>query len=391
MSHSFLKSIPLMIEVLSPVHCGTGNDYTPMDAVLTENGLGLIDEDMLLTSLEQSGEWQNFSDVASQEGIRGILSTRKFLHEFGTKHPEIFYQLVPVSQDLSKIYSKNISSLSNNQTDVINKLSIMRGAFTPLLSEPILPGSGVKGSIKTCFMEKAAKLREVTKEEIKNNEFISIIFGLSDRVSDSASEDPFRLIKFSDFELLGSIDGKCERKCIVVKNIKRFNAGNLERQGVEQYLEVIRPGVRFVGQITIHIDGFDHYNKWRNSEIAFDKLDFSLLKEACQAHYSKALDFEMKEFGTEVKQPGREGFLIKLGLHSGAFAVTLDGYRKIKNIKTGSNMNGQKTTWSAEDLPMGWCYVSPLTNEHYKESLRTIESRHSFFLEESRRKKEDKI
>jgi CRISPR-associated protein Csm5 len=376
--------MPLMIEILSPVHCGTGNEYTPMDAVLTERGLGLIDEDMLLASLEQSGEWQKFSDVASQDGLRGILSTREFLHEFGKKHPEIFYQFVPVSQELANIYVRNIGRLAQNQSRAINDLSIMQTSINPLFGEAILPGSGIKGSFKTCFLEVAARKRNVRDIRERDNNIAATAFGVSSKMSESVWEDPFHSMKFSDFELLETTDSKCERECLIAKNIKRFRENIDTGSGaIPQRMEVIKPGSRFIGQLAVNIESLQKDKPWHQSGIPFEKMDFSLLNAICSSHYIPALEFEKVKFGAIVKAPDREGFFIKLGQHSGAVAMTLAGYRKIWNVQHKKTMNAQSKTWDAADQPMGWCYVSPLKTEQYVEFRRKIELRHSDFMQNS--------
>ncbi|MDW8095150.1 MAG: hypothetical protein RMI63_09060, partial [Caldimicrobium sp.] len=189
------------------------------------------------------------------------------------------------------------------------------------------------------------------------------------------SYDPFKLLKVSDL----TPTSKIETEILYTINLKKQKreAG----RGISIPIEVLPIGSTFVGEITLfdlskipignNIDIPEEYNV---------KINWKALIKENHDHYQKIFKDEeelAEKLGTkfissdknqtEAIEAGR-GLILKLGRHSGAEAVTIDGVRKITIRTTGNRkeIRDSATTWwiaSASrqnisgGIPLGWVYL----------------------------------
>jgi len=400
---NFLETHDLVISTLSPVHIGCGEDYEPTNYVIDGNTLYAFDPARLLAELltEQLDELLRALD--DRDPVR---AAQRFFY----RHRQIAMQIadfcVPVSEEIAQFYASRVGQVANREGDgksVINKLEIARTAFDPISGLPILPGSSLKGAMRTAVLEslraQSEKSYPISDQEVRNWKTVNEKARDMERdlLGGSFNTDPFRLVKVSDAHFvtgsykLKNAQGKViERERLPrdiffqVKRKKRPNkhesCGNIET--LVECVPALQPRA-FAAQLTIE-------RKAKQGEATPSlQMDFATLAQACNAFYLAHFERELKILqdnryvseswvrGARARlQPdgiwgkaiseGR-GFLLRVGRHSGAESVTIDAPRKIMKGK------GQQATWEKEATtlwlaasnrnptsgmcPFGWVFV----------------------------------
>ncbi|QJA06831.1 type III-A CRISPR-associated RAMP protein Csm5 [Thermosulfurimonas marina] len=361
-----MKALPLEVhkvrlKVLSPLHLGTGEVYEPTEFFVHPDGyLGVLDFERFVAHFDEK-ELRAFK-LLCQKGTTESLAklyllvdglARKFIRERGS---DFVRRHIPVSQDFLDHY-KSLETLLGNPRKLANefkKFTIYRTAFSPNEGVPIIPGSAVKGALRTAILNfRRKKVEGKTWQDYcygKSYDSKQLEADILDYTKDRFQNDPFRLLKVSDFRPLGSV------KTRIVYAVNRKKAGG-EARGPFQILEVIEPGAVFEGEITL---------------IRSDRRGI-ILEEIVKALAS----FYGKEAGREFEILSRLGagppefpsgaYPLRLGRHSGAECVTIEGFRHIyiRGARGRDTYRDQATTvWLASEQrrpestsglkPFGW-------------------------------------
>ncbi|MGA1845997.1 type III-A CRISPR-associated RAMP protein Csm5 [Deferribacter abyssi] len=331
----------IYIKVLSPIHIGSGDSYIPYEYVIKDGYLFFLDREKLTEIIIQKGKYEDFLNVIDSNNI---LKIRKFIYDnFDNK--AVLYK-VKVSTLVENEYKERLGQFANIERGgmrrVINALEIKRFVREKFANQVIIPGSSVKGAIRTAVLSYiASRSQQVNANNSSELEQKLLKFW-------KIPDDPFKNVKVSDFKMVNG-----EVFIDVVRNTKSFNT---DSRGVPVKMELVLPGAIFEGDIKF-IEGKDNL-------ILENITDMNFIFDSLEYHYTKVLDFEQKKFeyallGVDfLNHSGVE--LMKMGNHSGAMAVTIDGYRKIYNRQTKKIMKSQTTTWRVESLnmPMGWVVIS---------------------------------
>lgn len=264
---------------------------------------------------------------------------------------------MPVSAEVFEIYDKNISmEVKKNDTNRLEIRSFIQDSFKKNI---YIPGSSIKGSIRTAVLNYKIKNGKKAIGLNNNPKSIEIEKSILDIKEKNNSDDPFRLIKISDF-----IPESNEKRYSFVDKVINVKSGKdlSEGKGVPVLMELSLREKKFIGEITVIDDG-----------LRGDNINIDFIIEAMNYHYGESsYKFEsiafpnvfnneiIKKFETvkEETKINNNAFLMKVGNHSGAFEVTMEGYRKIKiKTKNGDRESDRQTTIWVNDLnklPLGW-------------------------------------
>jgi len=318
------KQFKIKLYTISPIHIGCDDAYDPTSFVIDETKNKLIEFDpfSFIKSLSQQDR-DEFSKICSEGKISSILKIYKFLNN---RTHLIKGREVEIASGLIDNY-KQVLNLSTNDEDKIkenlNKFVINKTAYNPLTNSPYIPGSSIKGALRTAYLTKLALEKKVKKYSGNPKELEEELLG------GRFSTDPFRLVKVSDFLPAGEVKTKIVYALNKKKKESKFNA-----RGVPQILETIKKGFAFEGTILIQKP---HSKSGIKKPINLEELlssannFFSKLmeKENKILKEIKAVTFEETE--NKLKSHlGKDMFLLKIGRHSGAEAVTIEENRKIK-------------------------------------------------------------
>ncbi len=400
------KVFKCTIEVMSPVHVGCDEVYEPTSFVVDEMNRQLIHfkPSIFLAGLDPN-ERNRFSAICRKGTINSILEMYKF---FRGKTAE--GRRVDLCSGFLDHYRKTLSIPEGNSRRIqqeLNKFSIQRTAFRSVDNRPYLPGSSIKGALRTGYLNAKCQGKKIPHPPRSSSGGYS---GKNDKFHQYAEkkllnynqieEDPFGKVKISDFQPIGEV-----KTTIIYAVNQKKKISDKDARGPYQIFEVIQPGTLFQGEIEVstsvfpnpltgvsisvvkepvQLNGllsgaFDFYrneHRRENRELAAVRIPpldltrpFSNASKSCNASdYSGEPDSSRDNSNGKNIQP------LRIGLHSGAECVTIDGNRNIKIMlgKKGNKVLDHATTlWLASDKqkaktlsslrPFGWIVLEALT------------------------------
>lgn len=401
----FMDTYRLLISTVSPVHIGCGHDYEPTNYVIDDDKLYAFEPASLVSKLNQS-ERDELSRIADKENSAlTVQNVQKFFFRHREQAMEVASHSAPVAKAVANFYTKRIGQVANRQSDgqnVINNLEIARTAFDPLTSLPLLPGSSLKGAIRTALLEQfRAQLNKrypMSDNDARQSGRVAKKME-TELMGGSFNTDPLRLIKIGDAmfrqepyvvrnpagEELTRV--RLAREILFQVNRKK-KPNQFEAKGkVETVVECV-PALQplaFACQLVV-----DNQAKLGDKSPGM-QIDSSLIAQACNSFYIERFKKDLAmlddnkyvstEWATLVKKrleptgiwgkliACNTGFLLRVGRHSGAESVTVDAPRKIKIMKgqgaSPSYQSEATTVWLAASekaavkdmLPFGWVFV----------------------------------
>ena len=325
------------IEVLSPLHLGCDETYEPATFILDEKNSEIIIFDPFdMMNILPKEELNKFSEICAKGTIESILKLYRFIN-----NQRIPGRRVKVCSGFVEHYNKTLSLPIHDKNKLkqeINRFSISRTAFLTMDERPFIPGSAIKGALRTGYLNYLAKgmKKSALEERISAKELEKqLLIG-------SFNTDPFRMVKISDFMPVGKINTKIVYAVNEKKKISKFSAS-----GSYQILEIVEPENIFVGEIMI--DTPHSKANIRNPINLKDLLD------SATNFFKKEKDREDSELNVmgipSVSLSEKiGGTLLRIGQHSGAECVTIEGYRRIY-IKGKGRQSQSTTFWLASEIP----------------------------------------
>jgi len=340
--------------VLSPIHLGSGNMYEPTNFVIDEDYLYYFVEEDFYKKLPLKDK-EKFLYLAENN----IIELWKFIALRKELIKQIYKYKVKITSGLKEDYFSKLgkpTQISKSNQKTFNQFQIQKAVRLPNKNTLYIPGSSIKGAINTALEEMFEWY-----EEIKYHKEII--------VSDS--------LKAKVFEMIG-----------YALNKERFEE---EMIGPKSLIEVIMstPSVKSEFEFSIDFKRFKDVDKHINMENII---------EACQQHYLPLFknmfkDKEIKKIlGSKFKtsyenlklKPNQ--FLLRIGKHSGARAVTIEEKRKIlvkiaeiknkkeegNNVYIRINRLHKKSRYESDELEKLMIDFSKL-DEKEKKIMKTFE------------------
>jgi CRISPR-associated protein Csm5 len=360
------KQIPykIRLHIISPVHIGCDDVYEPTGFVVDKSAKKLIAFDQLdfVRSLNPTDR-SKFLALCEKGTLESIVEIYKFMWNLPgapTGHA------VDVSKDFLETYERVATRLNpRDAKQELNKFQIGRTSYLPSDQSPYIPGSALKGALRTGWLNALNKGQQLQTRNLEED----LLGGRFDK-------DPFSQLKVSDLIPVGTPE---TRICFAVN--KKKKTSQYEPRGPQQILEVIRHdcGAIFEGMIMLHIPE--------------QGTGISKPLPATTEFFAKATGFFSNEMDAEeislkgISLPAairtkmtttfgdrfmKSVFPVRIGRHSGAECLTVDGVRNIKIMgKAGDSPKygpHSTTVWLAGDsnkatsnlLPFGWVALEVL-------------------------------
>lgn len=408
MTH-FLNHYTLKYTPLSPVHIGTDESYEPGNYVIDEEAGALysFDSGAALAGLSDSERKDLLAIVNNKPDDTMLTKVQAFFHKYRGKLIAYAMPPVPTATGVNSLYDKRIGKSAQQEgygRRVINKLEIERTFYNPVDGKPLLPGSSIKGAIRTALLDGINNEKRLIERNERNQQ-------LQQRLFDGKFHtDPMRLVSIADASWQGSTDKPaCQVQFAVNRKRKPvFKDGKLmqsqaEASNLYQLLECVVPHhyQSFTGSLTLHNTQSIEQNNaklpkqqfhWTAKEIAKACNNFYVGLFWQELHAIKERGYintawlnqmeQLLDNGLSKRLLDGDAFMLRVGRHSGAEALTLNGIRNIR-IMQGKGQpavwaSQPKTWWLAADdisnkqdmLPFGWVLVeinpkvpdSPLQN-----------------------------
>jgi CRISPR-associated protein Csm5 len=395
MTH-FLNHYTLKFTPLSPLHVGADEGYEPGNYVIDEEAGALygFDSSAALAGLSEAERQQLLAIVNGKPDDSMLTSVQAFFHRHREKLLAFANQPVPTVGGVKALYEKRIGKTAQHEGHgkrVINKLEIDRTFYNPVDGHPLLPGSSIKGAIRTALLDGINDEKPLRDRNERNQQLQERLFA-----GGRFHTDPMRLVSLGDASWQGKIDKPaCQIQFAVNRKRKpvikdgKLVQSQAEASNLYQLLECILPQhyQSFSGSLTLHNTQSvnQHTRKlpeqhlhWTIKDIAKACNDFYLglfwqeLNAMKERNYlDTTWQTQMEQlFGSGLMKRLNDGdaFLLRIGRHSGAEALTLNGLRSIKIMKGREKPTWEKqpkTWWLASDdignkqglLPFGWVLV----------------------------------
>ena len=338
------KNYKSKLKPISPIHIGTGEAYEPMNYVI-DKGMDdkyymyVFNEFEFFKKLDEKSK-DEFMKIMEHSSNISLLKLQSFVKSRMALAKNLHYRKILASKDFGKEYIEKVGKIVQIEKDaqeIINKLVVEKTFISPNLNKAIIPGSSLKGAVATAFWE-----MKVIDEEQQYNDVKKIM-------SATNRKNPFSHLLISDSKII-----KSSTFIDIAKNIKR---NKISKDGLSVAHEVISIESEF--EISLII---------KNNAIKIEDI-----KNACNDHYLPIFEsqfddetdkFIKKELENEfIKKymnfkPAGNQFLLRVGKHSGARAVTVDGERKILIMqgkgKKPKISEEETTAWLINKQPFGW-------------------------------------
>ena len=379
----------ISISTLSPIHIGCDEVYEPSNFVITDGLLHTLDPADLAADLSEA-ERKQLATLA--EGHEPIGALQRFFRDKAERFAGLARYQVAVAEAIVSEYEKSAGRPTQrgaNGEATYNLFPIARTAYRPFDNAPYLPGSSLKGSIRTAWLNHLNAGKPLTNDEQrdKKNAPRHMQERLLGYAAGKFENDPFRHIGFADAHPEEDGTPPPTRVLYAISKKKRQpRDGESGSPELKVFLETVPDALpaAFLGEFRIDED-----------KLA-GKIDWTKLCDACNGFYKLQLEAELSHavlgklidadwkslinglFADELGEliAARQGFLLRVGRHSGAESVTLDGVRDIKILgKTGEPPSYRQNTTqkrfasltkAGNDglLPFGWVWIDACDDAH---------------------------
>lgn len=405
---------PIAISTLSPVHIGCDEVYEPSNFVIADGLLHALDPAALASCLTDK-EHKQLAALADEREPIGAL--QRFFRDNAERFAMLATHQVVVTEAIVAEYLKSAGRATQRGPAgeaTYNLFPIARTAFRPFDNVPYLPGSSLKGSIRTAWLNRCNGGKPLTGEEQRDKR--GAPRRLQERLLGYAAgkfeNDPFRHIGLADAHPeTGGMPPPTRVLYAISKKKRQPREDERGSPELKVFLETIPEAIPVAFQSELRIADRP------DSRILWDALC-----DACNGFYGPQfeaelghpvlgglLDAEWKRLVTELLGnelrdliAARQGLLLRVGRHSGAESVTLNGVRDIKIL--GPRVDGKQTSdfrpnttekrfasltkaGGSSLLPFGWIWIDAHdgAHGHVSESLRQRLATHSEELRQAHR------
>ena len=393
------EPIPCLIRTLAPVHLGADEVYEPLSFVIDDQKSCLVAfEPGDFMNLLPEPDRRRFLEICRRGTVDSILDIYRF---YPQHRSQARGRAVAVCPGLVEHYREVIQARGDARRlkTTLNQFTIHRTAFLAQDQRPYIPGSAVKGALRTAYLNARARIIK-TDTPTKTTKSGKVVFDpatLEKRLLeyDQIPKDPFRLLKVSDFLPVGEVQTRIVYAVNEKKKISKFQA-----RGPYQILEVIEPGAAFLGTIAV-VDLPPELRRLAKITHFFTLEELFQAAQTFYRHEKEQEEAHLFDLGlTAAPLPAGNGRTpLRLGRHSGAECVTIAGHRHIKIMQARGEESKElphaTTLWLAADFhqrehrqkanlrPMGWAALRELTPEARQE-LADREAAFRQRVEESR-------
>jgi CRISPR-associated protein Csm5 len=377
--NNFLRGHRLAISTLSPVHIGCGQDFEPTNYVIDGDVLHHFDPSQAVLPEREMRRLSKLVNAAGRDDL--VFELQRFFYENRAHFLPHARTRVPVAPALARHYVARVDRNARSRPSGL--MMIERTSHNPYSDEAIVPGSTLKGAMRTAILDALNGGRPLAYagewSRAAEKRLLGGDFGI----------DPLRLLKVGDtLPQAGAM-----RKIVFCVNRKKrkvlLNGQEVTSKGVATRMEVLMHGQ----YRALHADATLHdlQDTGRRARIAVPvrQLEMHTIARDCNRYYEalllrelamlEARRFVSDDWADSMRQMLRgalrarldagQAFLLRVGRYGGAEAKTLEGLRSIQIVQAKlpahRHVSSAHTVWLAADdeharssmLPYGWLLV----------------------------------
>ena len=402
-----MKTYKLKITVLSPVHIGASADLEPTEYVICgendkpasdvivcpecgyKNPLNKIGRDRRCLGCDSDLPVEDapakksgiflytftpgqlsaaLSDADKQSLLKAAkdgdpMTVQSFFKNKAAAIVKTATKRATVCPEVARKYEEKFGRV-NGKNNEFNRFIIEKQISDPATGLPYIPGSSIKGAIRTALMSAKNKFSALNRQGFiryndkkGRNEAVKDAGSIAEKQLygyDSApaqdAPDPFKALKLcdavSDSDLLMKI-------CPAQRTGKKSN--------IPSNIEVIPENASFVSSLSIMQDvkPVNFGETIETIRAACNDFYLDVLRNEIRKKWNENIDAHIKAL--EEKAAASNAFILNLGKNGGAESKTIKGLRIIENRQKHTLMEHSGTYWFANDgrerLPFGWCVV----------------------------------
>ena len=339
------------LETISPVHIGNGNKYTNKEFIIKDKRLTRIEIGKIYETIENENAKDDF-----------IL----FLEEAGITLKDFIGNDIPPN---SRLYTVNLSS---------EKIPSEISEFIKTNNIPFIPGSSIKGSIRTAFLYHMISEDDINElrymqQHRKNTDILDKV--ISGNTRNLSYSDLLKFLQISDSNYVEKLEIIYEQTLDATNN--GWNWYKKNNNIVQTYVETIPENTKIEGDIVINsneelIKKLGLYDKGKN--LNFDKIKemvYTFSKDIINHELEFAKKYNIDFLSTFYEKAqnlnSKDIPLIKIGHGAGFMAMTIglklkndsQLFEKIRTMTRGKTYQYEfpKTRKIDVDkhVPLGWC------------------------------------
>lgn len=318
------NNFKINLEVMTPIFIGDGNEYLPFDYILENKRIKVIDKKSFNDKIYADKKlFEEFNEIS--------YDTKKLIDFLNENVKEFSYEI-----DVEELAYKDLTKINGSIRRPIS--NFIKDKY---YNTPFIPGSSIKGVIRTALLDYVFNNKDGLKTSFKKG-------GYKDLEAQVFCNDEYFDAKKDCLKALSISDLKPSEYNL--KAIKPKNKGLTKVNILPVILECVCSG-NFEGEIRI-----DNNILKRNKPQYFD-LNIDEIKKALSFHYNNVVNKEKKRF--KVRTPDYCDYLVKLGKHAGAGAKTVEGKRSIWIHTIKKYFDYQLSTWlDSNNNQLGWAKLS---------------------------------
>jgi CRISPR-associated protein Csm5 len=381
----FIHTEALSITPLTPVHIGCGEDFEPTNYVIHDEFLHYFEPlDLHLSQQDRDA----ITKAVKKGGAGALLEIQRFFYSRREAFAGMARGMVAVAPGVLRQYEKRVGKVAQTEDGSINQLEIERTSHHPHTGQPYLPGSSLKGALRTGWLDflNGGKGKASYDERARGVEERL----LRDGHGSKFEHDAFRLLGLADADA-DSVLSKIMFACNHKKRLPN-NPGAPERpaQGVTTRRQVVLGGQFRAFRTELRTYPLEEAGAAPRPPAAGHRIkSFQELAKGCNQFYRKRMaeilavlkervlanpvwqrEFESLVAQLEPALDSGDVLLLRVGRHSGAESVTPDGLREIeirsrRGERPERSATGGKTVWLASDeenarsdmQPFGWVLI----------------------------------
>lgn len=382
----------IRMEILTPVHIGSGDTIDPLDYVMATQ-----DDQDYFCQIDLDAWLEDYPD---QEALAKVLDGGKLplIRKFIAEHldADIYARSRSriISSEIGKKYQQHIAN-----TNSPNQLLIDPALKNPLTGGLLIPGSSIKGAMRTAVIDWCDQNWKLNLKNCRNQHDYTQTL---ERALGSIGESVFKQLKIGDFEAVKN------RSAIVTakeKSIKSEKTDGTPKNSCEITLSAATEaetqslfGRLTIGKQNLTQDAFltctmnRQCQNWSLSELMqlvtdfyrqrYDKEKRNFYK---QPHFSRSKDV-MTLLDTQFDSLQENQMILRVGHYSHVEAMT------ITNNKPGGKKGHGKTRTLADGIyPFGWVKLSLCTQKEHDDYWQQKQQQEHKLAQQQQQLRQSKI
>ena len=375
MQTSYLK-----LDVLTPVHIGTGDQLDPMGYVMKEEGQGVAC--YVVDTMAWASDYHDPEALAREFSGSNLPAMRSFMAK--DIDPAV-YATRRITVGNPGIFKEYRTTL--NDRNAAKQLFIDPQICTGL-GMPVLPGSSLKGAIRTAVIDHLDRELKLDLKGATRSQDKKAYDRQLERCFGRINENAFKQLKLSDFE--GWADSTL---LVTATEVRRKNADKTTPRSHAEVLPSQHAGssgqAAMYGKLAIGAPHADTSSadrlRLRNGK-AFDWNDLTtlvntyqrtrLLKEKerfyHQPHFKKGLP-AVESVQSALEEAGSGQMVLRVGHYSQIEYVTVESNAPLTRKGQDGKFLPYGTTRTLADgiHPFGWVRLTPVDEEEYRQAQDT--------------------